>query len=383
MIKKLNGIKPAESLKKLEKLKELEGIKKLDKIRKKELAKIKMLESKIERKLASNENVRKIEKKLLASEDPVPKTNYPFLDVLLAYGQLMRPFEWSKTLMNMVFGLLIAFYVYSAVVSIPIFVVGFVSVALLWAGLYALNDFTDWRADLHHPDKKFRPIPSGKISPKNAVFFAFDLIAASLLIGIMLGNVAFVGVLLVMMLNQLLYTTQPFKLKSRRVLDIISGSMVNPICRYFAGLLLFISAFQIFSVGVAVFPIILVIGAQMGSYLWYRFSSKEVEKKIDVKSSVAKASTKFTKRASRYIILAAVLSYFGLFINFVFFKDAMLGFLPPQYMLAIGVVIFGAPLAWFVRKNPKASTNKYFYAGFHIAAIIFSVLNLIVFLWMP
>jgi 4-hydroxybenzoate polyprenyltransferase len=336
----------------------------------------------LEKRIKDNKNIKKIEDKLLKSEDPIPKTKYPFVDVVLAYAQLMRPFEWSKTLMNMVFGLLIAFYVYSAFISIPVFILGFASVALLWAGLYALNDFTDWKMDLMHPDKKFRPIPSGKIKPNNALFFAFDLIVASFLIGIILGNIAFIGVLLVMMLNQLLYTTKPFKLKSRKMLDIISGSMVNPICRYFAGLLLFISVFEIFSEGIAILPVVLMIGVQVGSYLWYRFSSKELEKKLDISSSVAKISEKWAKRTSRYVIIIAILSYFGLFINYLIFKDAALGFLPPQYMLAIAVIIFGAPLAWFVRKNPRASTNKYFYAAFHLVAIVFSIIHLLIFVFL-
>ncbi len=337
----------------------------------------------LEKRIKDNENIKKIENKLLNSEDPLPKINHPFMNVIFAYIQLMRPFEWSKTLMNMVFGLLVAFYVYSAFISFPVFILGFASVALLWAGLYALNDFTDWKMDLMHPDKKFRPIPSGKIKPNNALFFAFDLIAASFLIGIILGNIAFIGVLLVMMLNQLLYTTKPFKFKSRKMLDIISGSMVNPICRYFAGLLLFISAYQIFSVGIAILPVVLMIGVQVGSYLWYRFSSKELEKKLDITSSVAKISEKWAKRTSRYVIIIAILSYFGLFINFWIFKNATFGFLPPQYMLAIAIIILGAPLAWFVRKNPRASTNGYFYAAFHLIAIAFSLIHLVIFAFLP
>lgn len=338
---------------------------------------------KLKSEIKDNENIKKIENKLLSSEDPFPKTNHPCVDVILAYVQLMRPLEWSKTLMNMVFGLLIAFYVYSAVVSLPVFILGFISVAILWAGLYALNDFTDFKADILHPNKKFRPIPSGKIKPNNALFFSIDLIIASFLIGLAIGNAVFIGVLFVMLVNQLLYTTKPFKFKSRRVLDIISGSVVNPICRYFAGLFLFISAFEIISVGVAILPIILVVGVQTGSYIWYRFSSKAHETKLAIKGSVAVVSVKSVKRVSRYVILVAILAYFGLFTNFLFFKNAELGFLPPQYLLAMGVIIFGAPLGWFIRRNPGAATNKYFGVAFHLAAIIFSIIHLVIFVFLP
>jgi 4-hydroxybenzoate polyprenyltransferase len=33
------------------------------------------------------------------------------------------------------------------------------------SGIYLLNDSLDWRADLEHPEKRSRPIPSGRLSP--------------------------------------------------------------------------------------------------------------------------------------------------------------------------------------------------------------------------
>ena len=194
---------------------------------------------------------------------------------------LMRPAEWSKSLGNMVLATLVASYVLYASPSLSVFVAGFASVALLWGGLYALNDFTDWQRDALHPVKKRRPIPSGAVSPKLALAFSIALLAASFAIALALSlGLLFLVCLLAMLVNQLLYTTKPWNFKKRPVLDLVSGSMVNPFFRYYAGWVLFVPRFNS-----PILPLLFVIGLQLGGYGLYRMGSKGVEKKHDYKSS--------------------------------------------------------------------------------------------------
>lgn len=48
-------------------------------------------------------------------------------------------------------------------------VLGFAAFCLISSSVYVLNDIVDAPQDRNHPDKKHRPIASGKISPKQAV----------------------------------------------------------------------------------------------------------------------------------------------------------------------------------------------------------------------
>ncbi|GAG53098.1 unnamed protein product, partial [marine sediment metagenome] len=48
--------------------------------------------------------------------------------------ELMRPLEWSKSFGNMAIAAVTAGIVLSAVLSVETFLIGFASVALLWAG---------------------------------------------------------------------------------------------------------------------------------------------------------------------------------------------------------------------------------------------------------
>ena len=98
------------------------------------------------------------------------------------YGllQLMRPMEWSKSIGNMAIAAITAGIVLHAGLDPIRFIWGFASVALLWSGLYALNDYTDKKADAMHPVKKLRAIPSGKVSAGTALIFAILLVFISL-----------------------------------------------------------------------------------------------------------------------------------------------------------------------------------------------------------
>jgi protoheme IX farnesyltransferase len=241
---------------------------------------------------------------------------YSALDKVLGFIELGRPIEWSKPLLNMLLAMLIAFYVYQVPVSLGVLFVGFFSVAFLWSGLYALNDYTDWKIDLIHSVKKNRPIPSGKVSPKQGLIFSIGLVLASFSIAFLLNNI-FLGIcLFAMLINQLLYTMKPFRLKSVKGLDLVSGSMVNPFFRYFSGLALFVPISILTSQALPILPIIFVVGIQFSGYSLYRLFSKKHDLATKMKSSVALMSEKTIKLLSYSAIVLAVGSYFMLFVNF-------------------------------------------------------------------
>ena len=64
----------------------------------------------------------------------------------------------------------------------------FVAFCLTTSGVYCFNDFWDREADKHHPKKKTRPIPAGKISPATAVTIFVFLSSAGLVFGFATTN---------------------------------------------------------------------------------------------------------------------------------------------------------------------------------------------------
>jgi len=281
---------------------------------------------------------------------------------------LMRPAEWSKSLGNMVLATLVASYVLFAVPSLERFVLGFASVALLWSGLYALNDFTDWQKDALHPVKRRRPIPSGAVSPQLALIFSLALIVASFGIAILLelGRL-FLVCLLIMLANQLLYTRKPWELKKRPVLDLVSGSMINPIFRYYAGWVLFVPQFNS-----PILPLLFIVGLQFGGYGLYRMGSKGFEKKQSYKSSVVLFGERKLRLAYYLALAISSLSFIALCFNSIYrVKHVLLGFLPIEF-LALGLVmLLGLPFYKTALKNPQKMDMRKMYWVVYAQNIVF------------
>jgi len=303
------------------------------------------------------------------------------------FVELMRPLEWGKTLFCMALAVLMAHYVFGVSVGLPLFAAGFGALVLLWSGLYALNDWTDWKSDLLHKSKHIRSIPSGRIKPRAAFVFSIILIAFSFLAGLILNNTLFLLCMAVMLVNQFAYTLKPFRLKERKYFDIISGAFINPIFRYLSGLFLFVSLGQIFIVGFPVLPLFFIIGIQAGTYLAYRFSSKGHDAKLKLNSSISNLTDRWVKVASRVLLCIALYALIGMLGNDLLLKNLWLGFVPLKYVLALipGVII--TPMLMQIIKAPKKATDpktyKKFYVSFHIASDIVILFVLIILFFFP
>jgi 4-hydroxybenzoate polyprenyltransferase len=271
------------------------------------------------------------------------------------YLRLMRPMEWSKSAGNMLIAGVIAAYAFGGSFSTLEFVFGLVSVVLFWSGLYTLNDVMDWQEDAQHPVKKKRPIPSGLIQPNSALVFSYLLLFFSLGLTLLLQNNLFFLCLLAMFINQLLYTSDPFSFKKRPVLDLLSGSVVNPIFRFYAGWVLLVPAFN-----APLFALVFVVGLQIGGYGIYRLMSVEHEKKLGYTSSIVRLNGTTLKWFFYLAIVIGGLAYFAMCLNSTFSPQlAVFGSLPLKYVwLAVAsMVLF--PLYWHPLKAPdKASMEK-------------------------
>ncbi len=272
---------------------------------------------------------------------------------------LMRPLEWVKGLGNMVIAAQTAAIIIPGLQLNPfVFFQAFASVSLLWSGLYTLNDYTDWKQDALHPVKKERAIPSGKIKPKTALQLSIFLILLSLAIAFAV-NVFVVACWLAMFANQLLYTMKPFELKKRPILDLISGSMINPIFRFYYGWVIFVPAFN-----APIVVLLFIVGLQFGGYGLYRMMSKSHEKKLNIKSSTVVFSEKTMKALFYASIAIGGLAYFAACL-FVWKKISL---------LLVGMLfLLTLPLYLGVLRNPQKENMKKMHSLLYFQYLIFIV----------
>jgi 4-hydroxybenzoate polyprenyltransferase len=139
----------------------------------------------------------------------------------------MRPQQWVKNLF--LFAPLFFSFEYSVAQFVQVFA-GFILFSLAASALYSLNDILDREEDRYHPEKKNRPIASGKIDIRSAIFLTVALLTISLT-GAALLSKGFLYILLIYVLMNIAYSV---KLKHISILDI-SLISIGFVLRIFAG----------------------------------------------------------------------------------------------------------------------------------------------------
>lgn len=143
------------------------------------------------------------------------------------YVKLMRPQQWVKNLF--LFAPLFFSFQYSVAQFVQVFA-GFILFSLAASALYSFNDILDREEDRLHPEKKNRPVASGKIEVRSAIILMIVLLTISLSAAALL-SVGFLNILLLYVLMNIAYSV---KLKHISILDI-SLISIGFVLRIFAG----------------------------------------------------------------------------------------------------------------------------------------------------
>jgi len=134
---------------------------------------------------------------------------------IMIYLKLMRVKDWIKNL----FILIPTFFAGTFTDSsyYPNLILGFLAFSFVASGIYIFNDFKDRKEDREHPEKKYRPIASGKITTKTAIGLMILLFASGITIGYLI-DVNLLYVLLIYLVMNILYSSG---LKHIAILDVI------------------------------------------------------------------------------------------------------------------------------------------------------------------
>jgi hypothetical protein len=170
---------------------------------------------------------------------------------------------WAAKNVNMY--LLVLTYAYFADIIIlnPFQILeGLILVSALWGALYSLNDLTDIEHDRKY--KQERPFIQEHVEKKWIILFCSIIISSVLIISLATLVPAFSIILLLMILNQILYTVPPIRLK-KTILAPFSSTATNSILRMASCAVLLGNIFIVpFSVYLFMYT------ASMGTYIMYK-----------------------------------------------------------------------------------------------------------------
>jgi 4-hydroxybenzoate polyprenyltransferase len=151
------------------------------------------------------------------------------------YIQIARVDHWFKNVF-MLLGALLGFFYEPALLtwtSVPHVALGLLATCLVASSNYVINELLDAPSDRIHPEKRHRPVPSGKVRAGCAILEWIALGAAGTTIAIFV-NFPFVLSALALWLMGVAYNLPPLRTKELPYLDVLSESINNPL-RLFLG----------------------------------------------------------------------------------------------------------------------------------------------------
>lgn len=180
------------------------------------------------------------------------------MKMIKQFLKLSRPHQWYKNLLVFL-ALIFSGNLFDLE---PLFLTlsAFIILILVSSANYAINDILDFKKDRANPEKRKRPVASGKIRAWQALLFASILVFLSLFFSLIINTGFFYSVLALFLLT-LFYS---LLLKKIFLLDIIAISM-NFVIRAVAGAVVisvFVSPWLV--AGVFLFAFFLVAGKRHG-----------------------------------------------------------------------------------------------------------------------
>jgi decaprenyl-phosphate phosphoribosyltransferase len=147
-----------------------------------------------------------------------------------AYVQIARIDHWFKNVF-MILGVVLAMFYEPRVAAwssvVPLFI-AVLATCLVASSNYVLNELLDGPNDMLHPEKRFRPVPSGRVRPALAYMEWLLLAAAGFGLAISL-NWYFLASAVWLWLMGIAYNVPPLRTKEWPYLDVLSESVNNPI----------------------------------------------------------------------------------------------------------------------------------------------------------
>lgn len=158
---------------------------------------------------------------------PVPAANSP---TLRGHVQIMRVDHWTKNVFVLP-GVVAAVSLTGAHFGMATFVrviIGLIAVGLVASSNYTINEVLDAPFDAHHPTKRSRPVPSGRVSIPLAYVQWIVLGIAGVALGLMIGG-RFTAALVALWIMGCVYNIRPLRSKDVPYIDVLTEAINNPI----------------------------------------------------------------------------------------------------------------------------------------------------------
>lgn len=167
---------------------------------------------------------------MMANKPLTPSAAPAVAPSLAAHVQIARPDHWVKNVFVLP-GAVVAISIDKTLIgqlSIGSLLAGVVAICLITSSNYVLNELLDARYDRLHPTKRFRPVPSGRVSIPLAYAQWILLILAGMALSWWV-SAPFALCQLGLWLMGCAYNVPPIRTKDIPYIDVLSEAVNNPL----------------------------------------------------------------------------------------------------------------------------------------------------------
>lgn len=287
-----------------------------------------------------------------------------------SYLKLIRPHQWIKNL----FIFIPAFFsrdLFKAD-NFQILCIGFVSFCLIASSIYILNDYKDVDADRQHPDKKHRPLASGKIQ----VFAALSLMTILAILGFGLATLVNHSFLIILGLYFLLNLGYCLGLKNVSILDVMIVAFGFLLRALSGGIIISIPISNWLIIMVFLLAIFLAVAKRRDDVLMYLSSGKSMRK------SIKDYNLEFTNTALSMLAGVIIVAYLMYSVS-----PDVTQRMNSQYIYLTTIFVIAGVLRYlqitFVEKNSGSPTKILYSDKFIVFTILGWLLSFFIIIYLP
>ncbi len=178
--------------------------------------------------------------------------------------------SWASKNVHMYLLALTYAYFTNQTINNPLQIIGgLLLVSLFWGALYTLNDLTDLEIDRRDSFKRNRAFIQNNVDEKWIIIFVITMLGLVFLLSAAFMPVSFILILILMLLNQILYTLPPIRLKETSLAPL-SSTATNSVLRLASCAVLL---GDIFIVPLSVYIFMFIAG--MATYLMYKSKPRD------------------------------------------------------------------------------------------------------------
>jgi len=283
------------------------------------------------------------------------------------FSRLTRPLSNVKNIAI----ISLAFYLSQTPLNWSLFVLGSLSLSLIFSAIYAYNSACDADVDKYNNNKRHYLSAVAYFSKKKTLAIVGILFLFGVILAVFI-NVRFFYTAIALAVSGFFYSSRYFRFKEKPVLDVVFGATLTILLRFVAAWFIFSMSFP------PLLPMFALVFLKNGGYMLYKCYDRPFLIRAGIKNSITLLKQKTILVLSLVFFVCSIGLFILMCLNSLYLKAVVLGALPVSFLFLLiffipPIVIQYLLVLEIVKINPRYFRTAGFISMFIIIAFVFLI----------